>query len=273
MVANVQIKSKPFLRWVGGKRWLLKEVDSLLPSNGFNNYHEPFIGGGAIFFYLKPRQAYISDLNQELIHTYIQVRDSIDDVIMYLKKFKNTKDDYYNIRKSIFRIPAKQAARFIYLNQTSFNGIYRVNLKGEYNVPYGNRLNHKIDYDNLLRVHIALQNITIKCQDFYNTLDNVIEGDLVFLDPPYTVTHNDNGFIKYNQKLFSLDEQYRLANMISEIKKRKAYYILTNAAHPKIKEIFDHGDTMIELKRASLIGGRNAKRGKYAEVVITNGRG
>jgi DNA adenine methylase len=268
----MKIECKSFLRWAGGKRWLLKDINDFLPIKGFNNYHEPFVGGGAVFFHLQPKKAYISDLNSDLIQTYIQVRDNVKDVIKYLKQFKNTKEDYYHIRKTVYKKPAKQAARFIYLNQTSFNGIYRVNLKGEYNVPYGNRINHKINYDNLLYAHNVLQNATIACQDFKQALNNVKEGDLVFLDPPYTVTHNDNGFIKYNQKLFSVEEQYRLSNMINEIKERNAYYILTNAAHPKIKEIFNHGDLVFELKRASLVGGKNAARGKYAEIVITNGR-
>ena len=143
-------------------------------------------------------------------------------------------------------------------------------MRGEYNVPYGNRLKHQIDYNNIRQTSIALQNTKILCQDYYDALLNIKEKDLVFLDPPYTVTHNNNGFIKYNQKMFSIEEQYRLSDMIREIKNRGAYYILTNAAHPKIKEIFNFNDQMIELKRASLIGGKNAVRGKYAEIIITN---
>lgn len=270
MVGQAKVDTEPFLRWAGGKRWLLKEIEHFLPDKGYNQYHEPFVGGGAIFFYLQPRKAYISDTNYELIHTYKQIRDNAEEVVYYLKKFKNTKEDYYHIRQSTYRIPSKKAAKFIYLNQTSFNGIYRVNLKGEYNVPYGFRINHKINYDNILRASNVLQDTEIFCQDYSQALMNVAEGDLVFLDPPYTITHNDNGFIKYNQKLFSIEEQYKLSKMITEIKNHGAFYILTNAAHPKIKEIFNHNDKMVELKRASLVGGKNAKRDKYAEIVITN---
>lgn len=265
------IDSKPFLRWAGGKRWLLKHIDEFMPVNGFNQYHEPFIGGGSIFFHVSPQISFISDLNHELIEAYSGIKDDVELVIKHLKTFKNTKEDYYRIRTQKFRSSAKRAARFIYLNQTSFNGIYRVNLKGEYNVPYGNRNNYKIDYENLRNVQTSLQNTQIVCSDYYESLNNVKKGDLVFLDPPYTVTHNDNGFIKYNKKLFCLEQQYSLAEMIQEIKQLGAYYILTNAAHPQVREIFDTGDRIIELERASLVGGKNAKRGKYAELIITNG--
>lgn len=272
MVSRVQMKCKPFLRWAGGKRWLLKEIDNFLPLNGFNQYHEPFIGGGAIFLHLQKNKSFISDLNEDLISTYKSIQEEVELVIKYLQEFKNTEEDYYKVRKQNFRSSAKKAAQFIYLNQTSFNGIYRVNLKGEYNVPYGNRKTYNIDYDNLRYVHTLLQNTQIECADYYQTLKNVKKGDLVFLDPPYTVTHNDNGFIKYNKKLFCLEEQYRLAEMIQEIKQLGAYYILTNANHPTVREIFNLGDNIIEVERASLIGGKGANRGKYSEIIITNTR-
>lgn len=269
---GLNTKCRPFLRWAGGKRWLLKDIESFLPMNGFNQYHEPFIGGGAVFFHIQPDDSFISDVNHELIETYNSIKDEIELVIKHLKSFKNNKEEYYKIRAQKFRSSAKRSARFIYLNQTSFNGIFRVNLKGEYNVPYGHRKNYNIDYDNLRCVSRVLEDTKIECKDYYQTIKNIKKGDLVFLDPPYTVTHNNNGFIQYNKKLFCLEEQYRLAEMIEEIKHIGAYYILTNAAHPKVREIFDNGDQIVELERTSLVGGKNAKRGKYAELIITNGR-
>ena len=151
----------------------------------------------------------------------------------------------------------------------SFNGIFRVNLNGKYNVPYGNRENYNFDFDNIISVSSALQNTKITQSDFSKTINNVKKGDLSFLDPPYTITHNLNGFVQYNQKIFSLEDQYKLAEMIQEIK-TKAFYILTNAAHKKVKEIFDDTDTLLEISRASVIGGKGAIRGRYSEYLFTN---
>ncbi len=267
-----KIICKPFLRWAGGKRWLLKDIENYLPRNGFNQYHEPFIGGGAVFFHLHQSESisFISDLNQELIETYCCIKYDVEAVIKELKQFKNTKEEYYKIRSSNYRKDFKKAARFIYLNQTSFNGIYRVNLKGEYNVPYGYRDNYEFDFDNIVAVSKVLQNTRINYSDFDTVTKNVKQNDLVFLDPPYTVTHNNNGFIQYNQKIFSLEDQYRLSRTIQEIKELGAYYILTNAAHETIKDIFNSNDRLFEVKRSSMVGGKYAKRGKYAEIIITN---
>ena len=265
-------KVKQFLRWTGGKRWLIKQLDEFLPQT-FNKYHEPFIGGGAIFFHMNPKQAFISDYNAELIETYNAIKNNPHEVIKYIKSFKNTKEDYFKIRTQNFQSIEKRAARFIYLNQTSFNGIYRVNSEGKYNVPYGYREKYTFDFDNIVNASNVLQSIDIKHLDFMKCIDNVAENDLVFLDPPYTVTHNNNGFIQYNQKIFSLEDQYRLKDLILQIKKKKAYYILTNANHPKIREIFDVGDKITEVTRASMIGGKGAVRGKYSEVIITNTKG
>jgi DNA adenine methylase len=266
------IGGKPFLRWAGGKNWLVKDIEKYLPKRGFNKYVEPFLGGGAIFFHLAPNHGVLSDLNGDLIHAYKVLKDDVNSVINELARYKNTEAFYYAIRERKPRTDIKKAARFIYLNQTSFNGIYRVNLKGEYNVPFGYRNKNFLQPENLIQASELLQNLSLLERDFRDSLNDISKGDLVFLDPPYTVSHNDNGFIKYNQKLFGLDEQYELAKFLDRVHEIGAFYILTNAAHAEIKKIFDRPGTnrVIETSRASLVGGINAKRKQYGEYIITN---
>lgn len=268
--ATNKSKTIPFLRWAGGKKWLIKDLEKFLPKEGFNNFHEPFLGGGAIFFHLTPKKAFLNDLNKELIDTYEQIQADVEGVISELRKFQNTEDFYYSIRQKRFRNKNRKAAQFIYLNQTSFNGIYRVNLKGEYNVPFGHRKKEFLDEENLRAASKALKGVKFSRGDFSYCISNIKKGDLVFIDPPYTITHNDNGFFKYNRRLFSESDQHRLSKFIDQIKERGAYYILTNAAHLEVKKIFDKEDQVVKLKRASLIGGKNAKRDKYAEYIFTN---
>jgi DNA adenine methylase len=145
-----------------------------------------------------------------------------------------------------------------------------VNFKGKYNVPYGFRSKNFVDESALKRAQQALKNADLFISDFFETIDNVSAKDLIFLDPPYTVSHNNNGFIKYNEKLFSLDDQVRLSAMIDKIKVKNAYYILTNAAHSTIEKIFEKGDKKIKLNRANAIGGLKAERGQTTELVFTN---
>ncbi|MCF2497640.1 DNA adenine methylase [Dyadobacter chenhuakuii] len=261
--------SKPFLRWAGGKSWLTKHLYNIRIGE-YQNYHEPFLGGAATFFYLNPDRSYLSDMNIDLVNTYLAVRDEARLVIEALETFTNTESFYYEIRSKVFESSAEKAAKFIYLNQTSFNGIYRVNLKGVYNVPFGFRKKNFLDRHTILSAQTALQGTEIFESDFYSTLDNINERDLVFLDPPYTVSHNENGFIKYNEKLFSYDDQIRLSDMINKIRERGAFYILTNAAHPIVEEIFGNGDRILRLNRANLIGGFNAGRGQTSELIFTN---
>lgn len=269
--SSIEPNARPFLRWAGGKTWLLKHFKEIIPDFKFNNYHEPFLGGAALYFFLKPQKcSFLSDLNTDLISTYISVRDEVDTVINELKQFKNTPEDYYRIRDAQFRSDYKKAAQFIYLNQTSFNGIYRVNLQGKYNVPYGFRNVDFFKPENLKLVSTNLKKSIITHGDFGMIKKNIKKNDLIFLDPPYTVTHNNNGFIKYNQKLFSLEDQYRLSELLDTIKAKKAFYILTNAAHKTVEEIFEKNDNKFLLKRASLIGGLRAQRGHYSEVIFTN---
>lgn len=270
-MSEERFKVKPFLRWAGGKNWLIKHLDTIIPTPEFNNYHEPFLGGASLFLSINhDHQSFLSDLNNELIETYITLRDSPEELIQELQSYKNNEKFYYKIRNTQTNNQVKKAARFIYLNQTSYNGIFRVNLKGEYNVPYGYRTKDFCEPSILRKVSSQLQNCQLFCCDFADVQDNITQGDLVYLDPPYTVSHSNNGFIKYNQKLFSLADQNRLSSFIDFLKEKGAYYILSNAFHPKILEIFQKNDTIIELQRASLIGGKNAKRGKIKEILFTN---
>ena len=262
---------KPFLRWAGGKTWLTKEIQEIVSTIDYVDYHEPFLGSGSIFFHLKPtNKSFLSDINPNLIETYIALRDDYAKVICELKKMNNTKDDYYAIRNAKYRSKWKRAAKFIYLNQTSFNGIYRENLKGEYNVPYGYKNKDIINESDLKKNSNALENTELLTCDFKAVLNNIKKNDLVFLDPPYTVSHNKNGFIKYNRKLFSIEDQYRLKEFIEEINTIGAHYILTNAAHVAIHDVFIKNSNLIEVTRNSLIGGKNAKRGLVTEFLFTN---
>lgn len=265
-------QSEPVLRWAGGKRWLLPTIRSILGDTAVNNYHEPFLGGAAVFLGIShPAKSFLSDINTELIEVYECIRDDHESVSNLLASHQNTAEHYYKIRSEVPDNACARAARFIYLNHTSFNGIYRVNLSGKYNVPYGRRESINLPtLDALKNVSSQLQNAELKAQDFESCIHNIEPGDLIFLDPPYTVAHNNNGFVKYNQRLFSWDDQLRLNNLIEKIKKVSAYYILTNAAHDSIAELFDNGDRLVVTKRKNAVGGAASSRGYASEYLITN---
>ncbi|MDA3853157.1 MAG: Dam family site-specific DNA-(adenine-N6)-methyltransferase [Bacteroidales bacterium] len=273
---NLTIKYKPFLRWAGGKTWLTKKIVDYLPKE-INNYHEPFLGGGAIFIHLKSHQlingkSYLSDANKELINSYQQLKCEPEIIVKKLKGLKNTEEDYYKIRSTKPYKELNQAVRFIYLNKTSFNGLYRVNKNGQYNVPYGYKKSKKLyDYENLINVSSLLdKTVSMTTSDFNNCIDNVEKGDLIFLDPPYTVAHDNNGFIQYNQKIFSWADQERLLSLIKEIETKGAYYILTNAAHFSIKDLFSTIGKRYKIDRSSTIGGKGATRAKVNEYIFSN---
>lgn len=271
----VQLKEeriKPFLRWAGGKTWFIDHLETLITGHNFTNYYEPFLGGGSIFFSLSVTDAVatLSDANKELIDTYTAIRDNVEEVVKFFATYENTAEFYYKLREKEPTDPFERAARFIYLNHTSYNGLYRVNRKGKYNVPFGNRKSDTIDIDEIRKASKALAGANLISGDFENRGDVIQRGTLVFLDPPYTVSHNDNGFIQYNQSIFSLEDQKRLAQYIQYIMDQGAYFILTNAAHNAIREIFaDCGQSML-VERQSLIGGKKAKRGLTSELVFTN---
>lgn len=268
-------KLKPFLRWAGGKNWLIKIIDQYLPSD-FNSYHELFLGGGSILVHLLNNKlikdkAYLSDINSDLILTFSTVKSNNERLISDLKKHKNEKDYYYKLREKIYIDPIKKSSRFIFLNRTSFNGIYRENLKGQYNVPFGNKQYKQLfDLKNIRELSDSFSNCHFSPEDFEKHYDKIQKDDFVFLDPPYTVAHENNSFVKYNQKIFSWYDQERLKEFITEIDKKGAYYLLTNAAHESIKKLYGKTGNIYTEKRYSVIGGKKARRDLYSEYLITN---
>jgi DNA adenine methylase len=269
------INPRPFLRWAGGKSWLTKNISKFIPFK-INNYHEPFLGSAAIFIHLKNNNlisghSYLSDTNHDLIIAYKVIQSNVTELISKLKKFENTSENYYKIRDSKPISDISKAARFIFLNRTSYNGIYRVNREGQYNVPYGSKTYIQLfDYENLIALSKVFENVEFETYDFSESLKFVQSNDLVFIDPPYTIAHGNNGFIKYNQKLFAWEDQVRLLEFVNEIVNRGANYILTNAFHSSIHELFSLNAKEFVMERLNVIGGKGAERNYTKEYLFTN---
>lgn len=260
----------PFLKWAGGKRWLSDRIVELAkPMRG--RYIEPFLGGGAVFFALKPDDALLSDVNVELINTYRAVRDNHEKVFSLLKAhhLAHSKEYYYQIRGYKPRCEYRKAARFIYLNRTCWNGLYRVNLNGQFNVPIGTKSAVLMPTDDWPALSTLLSSAQLICGDFENAIDQAGEGDLVFADPPYTVKHNFNGFIKYNDSLFSWSDQVRLRDAVLSAKRRGATVIVTNAHHESIKDLYKQHFCLESVSRASVLASSAIHRGRYQELLIS----
>lgn len=263
-----EIAIVPPLKWAGGKRWFVSNHKDLLPKK-FNKYIEPFLGSGAVFFSIQPDQALISDLNPELINLYEVIRDEPIKLVRKLKEHqrKHSTEYYYHMRALQPKNKITSAARTLYLNRTCWNGLYRVNLKGEFNVPKGTKDTVVLATDDFLKLSEILKKAEIKCQDFQKSIDAAKNGDFLFIDPPYTVAHNNNGFIKYNQNLFSWGDQLRLRDAVLAAVQRGVEVVLTNAAHNSVKEIYSDFDQLV-VERAGVISGLKSSRGKYEELVI-----
>jgi DNA adenine methylase len=262
-------RGAPLFKWPGGKRLLLQYLLSLLPPT-IGRYYEPFIGGGALFFALQPRCAILSDKNSELINCYEQVRDRAEDVIAQLSLYKNSKEDYYRIRANVPEEPVARAARFLYLMALSFNGIHRVNLDGEFNVPYNNRSIVQISDPNKIRnASKALSTTKLICEDFEKVVADAQKGDVVYLDPPYTVAHNNNGFRQYNAKVFSWQDQERLATTARDLASRGCYVLISNADHASILDLYKDF-RRLHVQRNSLIAAKPASRRTVTEYIFYN---
>lgn len=264
--------SNAFLKWVGGKRWFVNRENQRFPTE-YNRYIEPFLGGGAVFFYLEPQEAILSDINSELINTYIAVRDELDSVYRNLgiHARNHCKDYFYQVRSRSTRTLATSAARMIYLNKSCFNGIYRVNKQGRFNVPYGTEDSISFDYENLRKSSLILQNAHLLCQDFEITIDLAQEDDFIFCDPPYVVVDEDNRFVGYNPDAFSWADQIRLVNVLERAKDRNVKIIMTNVDHPKVRRLYENvqGFTLDTVQRQCYISGTVEGRTAYQELIVT----
>lgn len=262
----------PFLKWAGGKRWLVQSDLKIIPDD-FNCYHEPFVGGGAVFFENAPKDFVIADLNQELIACYRAIRSNWKQVAKLLKQHQklHSKDHYYKVRDNDACSEIKAAARFIYLNRTCWNGLYRVNLKGKFNVPKGTKSKVILETDEFESIAARLAQGKIECQDFAITLLNAQKGDFVFVDPPYTVAHNMNAFVKYNEKIFSWEDQLRLRDAIIESVNRGVKVTATNADHPSVQNLYEGLGEILSIPRRSVISGKNIGRGSTSELLMKFG--
>lgn len=262
--------TRPFLRWAGGKRWLARAIPGIVP-NDIQSYHEPFLGSGAVFFALAPSRPHLADSNDSLIGTFQTVRDRPGDLIATLRRFRYNKRAYYRVRSSSPSGHAQRAARFIFLNRTCWNGLYRVNSRGQFNVPYGRRV-RKIDRgeDALLNASKALQGAEIECRDFEDSIDRVRSGGFIFADPPYTVAHENNGFVLYNETIFSWADQERLAAALVRASERGARFVLTNADHRSIRVLYRRFRFHQTLERSSIIAADTVNRRTVSELLISN---
>ncbi len=235
------MQAKPILKWAGGKTQMLNDLLPKVPSS-YGRYIEPFLGGGAMFFALQPENAIIADSNPELINVYRQVSDHVDDVIRYLEQYENTKETFYAVRSQKWEtLPAAEAAaRTIFLNKTCFNGLYRVNKKGEFNVPYGKYANPNIcDRDTLYAASAVLKKAEILCGDYFLVLEHYAkEGDFVFLDPPYLPVSEYSDFKRYTKEQFYEEDHVELAKIIMRLHERGCHVILTNSNHPLVHELY-----------------------------------
>lgn len=267
---NATNETTPFLKWAGGKQWLVPCLKPLLNSIS-GKYIEPFLGGGSVFLCIRPRNAWLSDWNRELVDTYLAIKSDSETVIRQLQRFSFTKECYERVRKSKPRSAAGKAARLIYLNRTCWNGLYRVNRRGDFNVPMGSFDSgpNFVVADRLKAAQKALRGVRISCQDFEKACKNAAAGDTVYLDPPYTVVHKNNGFLRYNERVFSWEDQVRLAKLAKSLKEKGCKVIVSNADHGSIKKLY--GEFYItKVGRKSLVAGEISKRCPITELLITS---
>lgn len=279
---NVKLKYynlQPFTKWTGGKRQLLEELRSYMPET-YGRYFEPFVGGGALFFDLAPEQAVINDFNEELINAYRQIKNNPAELINLLIKHKenNSKDYYLALRSAdrdgrISRMTGvERAARILYMLRVDFNGLYRVNSKNQFNVPYGRYKNPKIvDVDLLYQIseYLNENDVEILQTDFEEAVKDAETGDFVYFDPPYIPLNETSSFTSYTHEGFSYEEQVRLRDTFKELTERGVYAMLSNSSSPLVEELYkDFNIYFVEAQRTN--GAKSSSRGKISEIIVTN---
>lgn len=261
----------PFLKWAGGKKRILPHLLTRLPET-FAGYFEPFIGGGALFFRMLPGAALVSDINAELVNVYRTVRDEVDSLMEDLGRHRYEKNYYYAMRARDPEemSPLSRASRFIYLNRTCFNGLYRVNRRGQFNVPFGRYTNPTIcPTDKLLSASHALQGVDVRCQDYSKTVAPARSGDFVYFDPPYQPISRTANFTSYTKGAFDEAEQTRLADRFRDLDRRGVRCMLSNSDTPFVHDLYK--GFRIELIDAPRAISRNPEgRASVREVIVRN---
>jgi len=262
--------SRPLLKWAGGKSQLLRELLPHIPQK-YNRYIEPFFGGGALFFAIKPTEAVIADSNPELINLYRVVASNVDELIKQLRQYKNTEEAFYKIRAQDWTTlsPEKAAARTIFLNRTCFNGLYRVNRKGQFNAPFGKYVNPRIlDEDALRSAAILLNRAVIVCGDYKDVLhEHARPGDFVFLDPPYLPISAYSDFKRYTKEQFYEEDHIELAAEVIRLRELGAHTILTNSNHPLVHELYGQFDMELFNTKRHISCNGNGRTGQ--DVIVT----
>lgn len=272
------LRATPFVKWVGGKRQLLVQLSSLMPGE-FNNYHEPFLWGGAVFFNIHRHGAYLSDANDELINVYLTVRDDVEQLISFLKSIQHSKETYLDIRawdrkpqwkENLTNI--ERAWRFLYLNRTCFNGLHRVNSKGEFNVPIGKYENPDfIQEKNIRNVSELLRTcgVKIECCSFEAVLERAKKSDFVYLDPPYDTLSPTSSFTSYHEGWFGKEMQIALSRVYKELSDAWCFVMLSNHNTPLIRELYQGFNLNVVTARRNI----NSKwnwRAWVEEIIVTN---
>jgi DNA adenine methylase len=277
-------RARPFVKMAGGKTKLLPELLKRLPKK-FNAYHEPFVGGGALFWELRAifglassRRFRISDINTDLISAYREVRDNPSELIRRLRGMKNNERFYYRVRAiNLDELPVNtpgiesaRAARMIYLNKTCFNGLHRVNRRGQFNVPFGRYANPAIcDAENLLVCSRLLRNVEITSRPFFDTLDLAQPGDLVYCDPPYLPISETSNFTSYDSNGFGWSDHVRLHDFARQLKAKGVHVMISNSASPRIRDLYRKGFRVDEVQAPRSINATGSKRGNVTELIIT----
>lgn len=262
---------RPFLKWVGGKTQLLEQLRPLFPTM-FGRYFEPFVGGAALFFALRPGGATLSDVNDELIDCYRAIRDDVEAVIAVLKEHRYEREHYYSVRDIDPRRLSieERAARTIFLNKTGFNGLYRVNRAGKFNVPFGRHSNPSFcDEDNLRSCALALRGVELRVRDFRTVAADAKRGDFVYFDPPYVPVSDTADFTSYVASGFSSRDQEELAEVFARLTKKGVFAMLSNSDAPFVRDLYSEF-VIDDVFATRSVNSNAAKRGKVVEVVVRN---
>lgn len=276
-MAREEVRTKSFLRWAGGKGKLLDAILPHIPAS-FENYYEPFLGSGAVFFAVRGRArqtAYLSDLNDELVNIWTVVRDKPKEFLAELAKYKghDTQEHYYVIRSERPLSAISKAARFFYLNQTAWNGLWRVNKFGVFNVPWGDRPFRGVDSDYLKRVSALLSPVGIQYADFREALANAKAGDFVYLDPPYLPVSDTSKFAGYTEKRFRRADLAELADICKGLSDRGVSWVMSNRDTADVRELFSHGHIVrfTTWRSVAAQNRRNVEPSASPEVVVVGG--